>query len=707
MMLKVRRALDGLNSTGYPTYNRNEILMTNFRGPVPPQYDPDRLAAEAEAQGLRYWTRMMGFGWALLMVMGWMALIYLTKSMKTKVAFARWARIQMIHYGAVFIKLGQMLSTRVDAFPPEVLDELSHLQDKVPSFPVAEARAIIEADLGQPLLTTFSRFDDEPLAAASMGQVHTAALPDGQEVVVKILRPRLAEGFALDLTLMRRFAVWVVEHPKLIRFVGGSPDTPWITLVDRLGISMYQQLDLWTEGLHGEKFARNFAENPRVSAPAIYWEQSSTRLLTQERIYGFRFDEEHKIRAAGLDYLEIAEVVIRAFTKQVFEDCFFHADSHPGNLFVTPEGNIVYLDFGMVEYIDEAFQTQLIEMFIHVIQQDWPTFVEDMVKASIVPEEAPREELLPIFADVFAAQLGFTAKRYTLQEVSDKFYAIVRRYPFRLPERFLFLTRTAASLVGVVYRADPGFKLLPIALPFFAKMVLSRVDGENPWIIQEALRAAESGGSLERMLGIVKMAIADEPEQMVSVAKTMVEVALHPKAEPLRQELQNRLLSGSLAGMENLIPDNFALGTETYALIETFLRSAEGRQWAISLLEDKRFPALVSRFVTAGKLPREMPIDVIGLFLEWFPHGAERQRAFGILHDLMASEDFPWHTLSDPMQMVQLQMTSTVPRAQHIPALIEFLGQRRTLPIIAKGVFKGFTDRLSGRGTGPLLGDPS
>lgn len=680
--------------------------MTIRRGPVPPLYDPDRMAVEAEAQGLRYWTRMAGFGWALVMVAGWMLLIYLTKSMKTKVAFARWARHQMIHYGAVFIKLGQMLSTRVDAFPPEVLDELSHLQDKVPSFPVEEAVTILEEDLGQPIAIAFGRFDPEPLAAASMGQVHTASLPDGREVVVKILRPRLEEGFALDLTLMRRFAVWVVNHPGLIRFFGGSPDTPWVTLVDRLGISMYQQLDLWTEGLHGEKFARNFAGNPRVSAPGIFWSHSSTRLLTQERIYGFRFDEEAKIRAAGLDYIEIAEVVIRAFTKQVFEDCFFHADSHPGNLFVTPEGNIVYLDFGMVEYIDEAFQAQLIEMFIHVIQQDWPTFVEDMVRASIVPEEAPREELLPIFEDVFAAQLGFTEKRYTLQEVSDKFYAIVRRYPFRLPERFLFLTRTAASLEGVVYRADPGFKLLPIALPFFAKMVLSRVDGENPWIIQEMLRAAEKGGAFERMIDLVKMAIADEADQMTSVVETMVEVALHPKSAPLRLELQDRLLSGSLAGMESLIPENFALSPKAYQTIERFLRSAEGRAWAIGLMEDRRFPALIARFVSMGKLPKEMPFDVVGLFLEWFPPGPERQRAFTILHDLMASEDFPWHTVVDPLQMYQMQMTTTVPRAQHLPALLEFLGQRRTLPIIAKGVIKGWTDRLSGRGTGPLLGDP-
>ncbi|HEY9722969.1 MAG TPA: AarF/UbiB family protein, partial [Oscillatoriaceae cyanobacterium] len=432
-------------------------------------------------------------------------------------------------------------------------------------------------------------------------------------------------------------------------------------------------------------------------------------VLAQERIYGYRFDDEHAIRAAGIDYIEIAEVVIRAFTKQVFEDCFFHADSHPGNLFVTPEGNVVYLDFGMVEEIDPAFQAQLVEMFIHVIQQDWPAFLEDMVNAGIVPAETPREALLPIFTDVWAAQLGFTDKRYTLQEVSDRFYAIVRQYPFRLPERFLFLTRTSASLEGVVYRADPSFKFLPIALPFFAKLVLSRIDVENPWIIQDMLRAAKDGVMLDRLSGLLRMAMADEPEAMGAVADKLVEVALHPKAGPLREELKNRLLGGDLALMETLLP-SFRLSAKALSMIEAFLVSPTGRTWIVGLLEDPRFPAFAGPFLKGRRVTAELPLDLIALFLHWFPAGAERQRAYAIIQRLLASPEFPWSTMVDPRHQLQqlqnLQLSGTVPRAEHLPLLLEFLGQRGTLPLLAKGVIKGWSDRFRERVTKPLLGGP-
>ncbi|MEB3329117.1 MAG: AarF/UbiB family protein, partial [Candidatus Sericytochromatia bacterium] len=299
------------------------------RGPVPPTYDPDRLRADAELAGRPFRERRAAFRWALLLTLGWILLLWLLPGVRgLRVRFARWARREMVRQGAVFIKFGQMLSTRVDAFPEEVLAELALLQDQVPPFPFEEVRATIEEDLGEPLHRLFHHFEPRPLAAASLGQVHAATLPTGEDAVVKVLRPGLAERFAIDLVLMREFAQWLERHPRFLRLLGASPDTPYVVLVDRLGVSCYQQLDLWTEGLHGEKFARNFARMPRITAPGIYWSHVSTRVLTQERIYGVRFDDERAIRAAGIDYMEMAALGIRAFTKQIFEDAFFHADTH-------------------------------------------------------------------------------------------------------------------------------------------------------------------------------------------------------------------------------------------------------------------------------------------------------------------------------------------------------------------------------------------
>lgn len=684
--------------------------MTLPRGPVPPTYDPDRIVAEAEAAPALYRRRRTEFGWAVFHTLCWVALLFVVRTPGMRLAFARWARKTMLRQGAVFIKFGQMLSTRVDAFSEEVLAELAQLQDKVPPFPYEQVKAIIEEDLGGPLDRLFTRFDPEPLAAASLGQVHAATLPTGEDAVVKVLRPNLAERFAVDLTLMRRAAQWIEAHPKLILRLGGNPTTPYVLLVDRLGQSCYEQLDLWAEGLHGEKFARNFAKVPRVTSPKIYWTHASTRVLAQERIYGYRFDDEKAIRAAGIDYIEMAEIGIRAFTKQIFEDAFFHADTHPGNIFVTPDSRLIYLDFGMVEHIDEKFQQELVEMFIHVVQQDWDAFYEDMVRADIMPAEVDRERVLPIFREVTAAQLGYSDRRYTLAEVSQKYYHVMRDYPFRLPDRFLFLTRTAASMEGVVFRADPSFKFLPIALPFFSKLVLSRVDMDDPWIIQDLLKATADGNMVDRLAGLVQMAITDEPEAMAALAESLIDVVAHPKAAPLRHELKQRLLAGNVGGMMELLPDGFTLGASAGQKLEAFLMTPEGRDFALEILEDPRFPAFTARLVATRGKHLALPIDWGKVVSAWFTSSSERGRAIEILHALLASPDFPWATFVDPAhqlyQLQQLQASKTVARAEHLPLLLDALVRPATLPLLAKGMFRGWSQRLNHavRGTGPLTG---
>lgn len=671
--------------------------MHQPRGPVPPTYDPDRLAAQAEAAGAVFSQRTAEFRWAVWLTLGWIVLLWLLpRSGWVKVRFARWSRQEMVRQGPVFIKFGQMLSTRVDAFPQEVLAELSLLQDQVPPFPFSEVRHIVEADLGDSLERLYQRFDPKPLAAASLGQVHAATLPSGEDAVVKVLRPHLADRFAIDLVLMRRLAQWLEEHPRFVRWLGGSPQTPYVALVDRLGVSCYQQLDLWTEGLHGEKFARNFDRMERITAPAIYWSHSSTRVLTQERIYGVRFDDEHAIRAAGINYLEMAELGIRAFTKQIFEDAFFHADTHPGNIFVTPDARLIYLDFGMVEYIDEKFQRELVEMFIHVIQQDWDAFYDDMVRAEIVPPDVPRDQLLPIFTDVWAAQLGFTDRRYTLQEVSDKFYALMRKYPFRLPDRFLFLTRTAASMEGVVYRADPSFKFLPIALPFFAKLVLRRVDIENPWILQELMRAAASGGMWERLGSLVEMALSDEPETIGELLNSLLDVLAHPGADALRREVRERILLGGLDGLVGVLPAEFKLGPKEARAVEKFLASRPGKELVFSTLEDPRFPSAVTRWLTQReKLPvfhLQWPV----LLQAWLATPADQVRVLGILQRLVVSAQVPvreWALQHLPEDWGErLSSLGGVPGNFKLPAWLASL-----LPPggMASGMLKGLGDRLN------------
>jgi predicted unusual protein kinase regulating ubiquinone biosynthesis (AarF/ABC1/UbiB family) len=631
------------------------------RGPVPPTFDVNRVYSDAVLQGWRFWTR----GWSLLraLVLGiawWFCLRLLGFPMRAKLVYARWARQEMVRQGAVFIKLGQMLSTRVDAFSPEVVDELSRLQDQVPGFDFRVVQAVIEADLGAPLRQLFAKVDPVPLAAASLGQVHAATLNDGADVVVKVLRPGLAERFAIDLTWMLFMAERVSRWRWLLRLFGASPQTPYVRLVERLGISLYQQLDLWQEGLHGERFARNFASVPQVGAPAIYWSHTSTRILTQERIYGYRFDDEQGIRNAGIDYIAMAETGIRAFTKQIFEDAFFHADTHPGNVFVTADSRLIYLDFGMVEVIDEEFQAVLVEMFIHVIQQDWSAFLDDMVRADIVPAEVSRERLLPIFTEVWAAQLGFSSKRYTLQDVSDRFYAIMQEHPFRLPERFLFLTRTAASMEGVVYRANPHFKFLPVALPFFAKLVLSRVDVENPWLIREMLRSSHQGQSLERMLNLVRMAIDDDPAQMQQLTEQLVDVLTHPKAVPVRDALFQRALTGDMDTLVSQMPEGVVLSDGAWKKLACFLGSDAGKAWILNVLEHPQSHTVVGTWLQVARPGTLHVAWTEEILAHWFDDHVFTRRLLLALHRTLPHVKLPLTKLIETVDWTSL-LTQRLP----------------------------------------------
>jgi hypothetical protein len=203
------------------------------------------------------------------------------------------------------------------------------------------------------------------------------------------------------------------------------------------------------------------------------------------------------------------------------------------------------------------------------------------------------------------------------------------------------------------------------------------------------------------------MALADEPEQLHGVLNSLLEVALHSRSAPLRNEIAERLLNGEfqelVKPMLGALPANFTFHASALQQIERFLRSPDGRAFCVSVLEDPRFSKVAAQWLQGGSLPTELPLDWLDLFLHWFPAGPERKKAYRIVHRLLESPEFPWSTMLSPFSVPQL--TGTVPRARHLPALLGFLGHEATWPLLAKGVLKGVTDRLSGRSTGPLLGE--
>ncbi|MGB7375156.1 MAG: AarF/ABC1/UbiB kinase family protein, partial [Rivularia sp. (in: cyanobacteria)] len=271
----------------------------------------------------------------------------------------------LVRLGPAFIKVGQALSTRPDLIRKDFLEELIKLQDQLPPFDNAIALRLIQSELGHPIKEIFSELSPAPVAAASLGQVYRGRLHTGEEVAVKVQRPNLRPILSLDLYLMRWAAGWL---------------TPWLPLnlghdltliVDEFGTKLFEEIDYLNEGRNAERFATNFRNSPHVKVPAIYWRYTTTRVLTLEWLNGFKLTDTESIIAAGLDPQAVIQIAVTAGLQQLLEHGFFHADPHPGNLFAMPDGSMGYIDFGMMDQLDETTKETLVDAIVHLINKDY------------------------------------------------------------------------------------------------------------------------------------------------------------------------------------------------------------------------------------------------------------------------------------------------------------------------------------------------
>ncbi|HHD10944.1 MAG TPA: hypothetical protein ENK42_00750, partial [Deltaproteobacteria bacterium] len=267
--------------------------------------------------------------------------------------------------GPTFIKLGQVASTRADIFPPDIIEELKKLQDAVPPVSFSEVKKVVERSLKMPLKKAFKDFQRKPVASASIAQVHYAVLHDGTEVAVKVKRPNIEEIIDADLSVMFFLAKLIYRH------IPASRRYRPVEVVEEFSRVIHNELDLSIEGSNATIFARIFRDDPTVKIPAVYWEYTTQDVLTMERVGGIPLDEAERIREKGLDIKKIAENGIRAFFKQVFDHGIFHGDLHPGNIFTTDEGVIVYVDFGIVGRLDRRLRYYLATMLFHLVRQDY------------------------------------------------------------------------------------------------------------------------------------------------------------------------------------------------------------------------------------------------------------------------------------------------------------------------------------------------
>jgi len=388
-------------------------------------------------------------------------------------------RLALQELGPIFVKFGQVLSTRRDLLPPEVADELARLRDQVEPFPGAEAVAIVEQQLGRSLAEAFARFDTTPLASASIAQVHAATLHDGREVVVKVLRPGIRRRIAEDIGLLRSLAGLVQRHhPR------GHRIRP-LAVVEQVEATLDGELDLQREGANASVLRRNWLGSDEMYVPEVLWSHSAERVLTLERVHGIPSDDIAALDAAGVNRPRLAERFVRVFYTQVFRDNFFHADAHAGNIWVDPDParrdnpRLVALDFGIVGQLPDRDQYYLAENFMAMFKRDYRRIAELHVEAGWMPATVNLEELEAATRAVCEPYFTRPLSEISLGEVVFKLFRTAQRYELTLQPQLILLQKTLLNIEGVGRLLDPKLDIWSVAHPVLERILRERYSAAN------------------------------------------------------------------------------------------------------------------------------------------------------------------------------------------------------------------------------------
>lgn len=444
-------------------------------------------------------------------------------------------RMAFTELGTTFIKLGQILSTRPDLLPPAYIVELQKLQDAVPPLPTPVIVATIEAELGQPIAALFAAFDPVPLAAASIAQVHAVTLPGGVDAVVKVQRPGVREQVQLDLEIATRLGGLIARRLNVTERTG--LDLP--ALVDEFAYTMRAELDYLREARNAEVFQRNFAGEELVHIPAICWQYTTSRLITMERLRGLRVDDLPALRAAGHEPADIATRSARLVLKEVFEDGFFHADLHPGNLFVLADGRIGVVDYGMVGTLDERTRGHMLLLLVAIVEQDAERITDYLSRLGVVTRLTL--DRMPLERDLrrlLAEYYGLPLEQLNLQRLILEVTALVRRHNLTMPPNLALLLKMLLMIEGVARTLDPAFNIVAVAQPYATGAIAGLFAPEK--LLTQARRIVFDVGDLsaglprrlDRVLRQVEMYAqiardeADQTQRLVQVVVNRLAVSI-------------------------------------------------------------------------------------------------------------------------------------------------------------------------------------
>jgi predicted unusual protein kinase regulating ubiquinone biosynthesis (AarF/ABC1/UbiB family) len=477
------------------------------RQPAPPQvvdsgHPPHQIGIKGYLRLLRVMISLLLFGARVYInTRGWLVR---KKTAPSELRHKEGAvlREKLLTLGPTFIKIGQTLATRADILPVEYIQELSRLQDEVPAFPSEQARSIIEHEIGAKIEDIFIDFEDKPVAAASLGQVHRASLKTGQVVAVKVQRPDISGQIEFDISVLRRIALRLDRYPNLIRGVD------WQGTLNEFRATIFEEMDYEQEARNAETFRKNFSGWKEVYVPKIYDIFSTRRVIVMEFIEGFKITDTEDISDAGYDPHKVVKLLARTYLKQLLEDGFFHADPHPGNLRLMKDGRLAFFDFGMVGRLSMELQSKLINAFFHIVERDVHGLTDDMVRLGFIELTQDEEDRFkPIIEALFDRYLGLRLGDVKFKELIFDLAHVIYEFPFRIPASFTYIVRAMMTLEGIGTLVDPNFNFFEVARPY-AKHFMFRREGRylRSLIINQLVRGESGSIEWSKIWKLAKMA---------------------------------------------------------------------------------------------------------------------------------------------------------------------------------------------------------